>query len=232
MMNTMLPATSLRRLAALVFCFGVIGASAGYAQEADPEADPETALREGVYALQFQIAPHFRLSSFQGSVLSAKKHLTEDRALRFGLSLGANVTNTEYERSDSDIDDEQSQSQQRLSLAVQYMVHPTPDQPVQMYYGAGPELGFARYENTNEDEDFELTRISTSWSIGLSGMVGAEWFVRSDISLMAEYGAALSYRRATDRQETNLSDEDPREVTQSSFGFGGQGVHFGVSVYF
>jgi hypothetical protein len=44
-------------------------------------------LERSTWSLQFQISNNFTLSSFQGSVISAKYHFSKQRAFRFGSAI-------------------------------------------------------------------------------------------------------------------------------------------------
>lgn len=74
----------------LVFCtgFGTV-----YAQTDElPKIDTKNSLLKGAWALQFQINNNFSVSSFQGSTLSAKRHFSNKKAMRFGVSLSGSIS--------------------------------------------------------------------------------------------------------------------------------------------
>lgn len=189
----------------VIACFLVIGSAA-----AQTTADDNT-LRDDAWALQFRVTDNFTLGSFDGSLISAKHHFTDRRALRYGLSLGAS-------REDDGTDE---RTQQLLVFGVDFLDYPgvasNPSGTMQLYWGGGPSISFQR----SESEPI----MNLSWGVGLGGVIGAEWFVRPRLSLLAEYSAALQIQRAT--QEVDGTETNERTDVR----FGGNGVRFGVSAY-
>ena len=215
------------RLLPLVLCaLLVTPCSLSYAQSDD---DPQ--LESGTWALQFQITDNFTLGAFEGSVLSAKRQLSESRALRLGLDINA-VTSSQDERSFAAGGSEDSQTDLNLDLDLQYVSYLNQEGLVRAYAGVGPTLGYGRtkIEETSDEQGSELTR--NTYLVGVVGLVGAEWFVRSNISLTAEYGALASYA-AISTQRVNVQNGNVvGESDESRWRFGSRPVRFGVSVYF
>ena len=88
---------------------------------------------------------------------------------------------------------------------------------------------YTRMLDTNPDSEI---RFNYSYDRGI-GYAGVEWFFHSSMSLHAEYRGAirLSHRRAKRTTESN-SVEDTNRNNGTSFSLGGNGVRFGLSVYF
>jgi hypothetical protein len=57
---------------------------------------------DGKYALQFQISENFTLSDFQGAILSGKYHLGKRSAIRLGLSINFDDSDSDREITLSD----------------------------------------------------------------------------------------------------------------------------------
>ena len=68
------------------------------------DSEKQNSLVAGSWSLQFRITDNFQLSSFQGATISAKRHFSEGRAIRFGMSLNGSVTDKEYRRTDQTSD--------------------------------------------------------------------------------------------------------------------------------
>mgnify|MGYP006196553773 CR=1 FL=1 len=110
-----------------------------------------------------------------------------------------------------------------VGLDIQYVVYPTlrrdPDGALQLFYGLGPEVG----GGVNYiDVDGGPERTQGNVGVGVGGVLGAEWFVRERISLLAEYRTTLAYRYLIidgggNGHEINLSSG---------------GGYLGVSIYF
>jgi hypothetical protein len=80
-------------------------------------------------------------------------------------------------------------------------------------------------------------RENDSWSAGLSAVMGVEWFLRKNLSLLAEYGTLIKYTH--NKRTTTFINNDPlrsqitqEEVVSKRFAINDQAVKFGISLYF
>ena len=215
---------------------GGLLASSVHAQYADEGNEPELVLQEGAWALQFQIRQHLTLSSFQGAAISAKKQLSPRRAFRLGMSVEGRYRSESEEQDGEEEPGSSSTNSQSIFLNAQYIGYAPLRNAVAVYYGAGPSLGFDRNRSTQENSETNREQVNTStyFSIGVEGALGVEWFVRSNISLTAEYNAGLDYSRRVDTSSIEQPDVEDREskTMLNSVGLDSEGVRLGVSVYF
>lgn len=182
---------------------------------------------EDRWALQFGVTENFNLGSFEGSLLSAKKQYNARRAVRVGVGLSADIQ-TSTDESDGSTREE-DQSYQRAEVDVKWIRYPVHDGTLRAYWGTGPSVEFVRNSTTFDDANrTELDRLSLG--AGLTGVLGAEWFVHPRISLSAEYRAGLTYRWT--REDDTLSAGDDSETIRHNVRLGSRGVLFGVSAYF
>lgn len=197
-----------------------LGIDRAHAQER--RGDRPHSLHAGTWALQFGVGENVTLDPFLGSTISGKRHTSAARAWQVGLTLDASVRSDDEE--DSGTDD-----QETLTLTARYLAYPLLDtqdvETVQLYLGAGPQLSFQRDGGGGQG----ASQTSTRWGIGLSGTIGAEWFVHRRISLSGAYEAALLYRREQVEIERPGEDE---ERSSNRYALEAGGVRFGVSVYF
>jgi hypothetical protein len=194
--------------------------------------------------LQFQINNNFSLSSFQGATLSAKRHFSNKKAIRLGISLGGGVSDVEDQSNITGATFGRSGNGQSIGINAQYTIYPSPDKSVNVFFGAGPIVGFSRSSSTitSTPDSFSSTRNKaeeTTWSAGISGILGVEWFATRNISFIAEYASSLGYnssnRKETAEQKTNTSDyimTNEIERHTKGFQFNPNAVKFGLSVYF
>ncbi|HDQ46284.1 MAG TPA: hypothetical protein ENN17_12440 [bacterium] len=196
-------------------------------------------------AVQFQIGGDFTLGSFQGAAFSYKHHRQPSAAYRAGIYIYLNDTNTEMNQWTPGIrkttDD---QVFLNAELNVQAVWYAENTRGVLFYYGTGPFLGFGRYREKNKviapliacpQSESTADRERTSWSLGLTGLAGVEWFVSKSISLHAEYGISLGYSSMKEETETanpGTGSRSNSDVTSTSWQLRSQGVRFGLSVYF
>lgn len=200
------------------------------------------AMTKGAWAMQFQINQDFTLSSFKGATLSLKRHYSPSRALRFGLNLGGSFSNSE-EKNSNDTQVEIDGNSQNIGLTSEYVVYPSPEKRAKLFFGVGPSLGFTRSSQTNLNLNTQprLRAKSTSntWSMGITGVIGVEWFANSHISFLAEYSSFLGYSSTDGKNSLQERNSDGSFVVVNefwrnvdSFSLSARSVNFGLSVYF
>jgi hypothetical protein len=197
-------------------------------------------------ALQFQISSNFTLRSFQGSVISYKRNFSKRSALRFGLSLSTTFRSDERTDYFSPLDSIQSSrdvNDDLFSMIVrcQYVRQSPKKLNTTIFYGAGPLIGY-EYNRTKSDqnnynsESIYNNEVNT-WRVGISFVLGAEWFIRKNMSLLAEYGLDALYEWRNDdstaRQHTSSGENKSVSERKSKiYHIGASSVKFGLSVYF
>ena len=186
-------------------------------------------LQKGAMAIQFGISDNFNLSTFAGSSFSFKYHFSSKIALRAIGDLSAQVY------------DETNQDRVNYSiggkLAVVY--YPKPFYNAAPYFGLGPLIlhGYSYQKSKNTSNVIRETEKETyRWSLGISGIMGAELFVRRNISIHAEYFALLYYQYIKNSENITYDDPDYSDTKQNEkyngYYFNGSNVYFGLSVYF
>lgn len=227
----------------------------GFQSQAKAEGDNNYLVR-GSWSLQFRISNNFTLSSFEGALISAKRHLSNNSAIRFGLSLSGSTgdisTDNIASRIDSLTNDTSNNSSDgelsdiSVGATTQIMFYTTSDKKIDFYFGVGPDLSYTRskrdYDLQYIQQDDPIrngkdTDYSRTWTFGLLGSWGVEYFVTQKLSLMAEYGAGLGYySRYRESKRTQFIDERTqttlRTEEENRFRFYSSNVNFGLSVYF
>ena len=119
---------------------------------------------------------------------------------------------------------------------------------ISVFVAGGPLISYGKDKVNNERisiPDQTGTNIiseemdSVNWNLGLAFAFGTEYFITSELSLTAEYGISIFYQHAQSdrvrRGGTDSSGENYRmdtSIANKGYNLGGQGVKFGVSVYF
>jgi hypothetical protein len=213
---------------------------------------PPTALEAGALALQFRVGPNFSLTHFAGSTISLKHHLTADRAIRYGLSLGGQLQ-TEDEWIPTQALPGRTIDRPRLDATVSahYVIHPRlserPWPTISFFLGGGPEFSLFR-DGTRTVHPLEtgqgVTRSihddrRTRYGAGLAGVAGVEWFVHPRISLSAEHQVLVAWSREerivdrrTEREWADTIEQPRTRQTWRGWNLGSSGGRLGVSVYF
>ncbi|NLT50263.1 MAG: outer membrane beta-barrel protein [Ignavibacteria bacterium] len=220
---------------------------------AQGKTDSTHSLKAGSWALQFGISNNFTLSNFNGSTFSGKYHLTDNSAIRVGLTLSGQTgdrdqsSSTKYNPSASN---EQSKpfEDYNLTLKTAYLFYPNNDKQIKLYFGAGPILGWSKYEVSGTDNNYQNDTLNNSLTekitrnnlqVGLNGILGAEYFLTSYLSVHAEYSATFAYqiqKQKNSGERIYIYDKNNPQITESdikqtSWGFYSGSVLFGLSVY-
>lgn len=148
-----------------------------------------------------------------------------------------------------------------LGLETQLIRYLPNDTAIKPYWGYGPMVNYSysesrtsrESENPREVNERNETSLSTTlqrqerrtWAWGAQGVFGVEWFMHSQISLLAEYRLRAEYvvfrteRTSSTSQEDRRNDERFVRLTQrtdtlrtNGWRIAGEAVRFGVSVYF
>lgn len=194
--------TCIRFITLFITLFAV---AADARAQSDPEStsDSPHRLADDAWALQFGVSSH-TLSPLIGSTITAKHHFSDSRALRYGLGVRAHYRDQDDNRTLHNVD---------VSLIAQYMAYPTvlsdPNADIHLFYGIGPEVRFLTRSSGPNDE--------TTVGLGAAGSIGAEWFVKTRISLTAEYMTTAAFMVSNRIKEFSLQPA---------------GGRLGVSVYF
>ena len=216
----------IKNFLTILVTFFLISSCVLNAQEGESlQEDSKNSLLSGSRSLQFRISNNLTLTSFEGTMISAKKHFTPNSALRFGVGLDIRSGQEDYGavKEDDDLFD--------LELIAQYIYYTSPRAPMNFYLGTGPHFNYNRhvqdrdYEETGEDASWQYDR---SWTIGLLATFGVEWFAIESISFFCEYGASLGYHaRLTESTRYESQTGETKQFSLTS-----QTVDFGLSVYF
>ncbi|MCH8495123.1 MAG: hypothetical protein LAT57_05760 [Balneolales bacterium] len=196
------------------------------------DSDNSHSLQRGSKALQFEISNNFTLSSFTGSVISYKYHVSDNQARRIGLSLN----NSYIERDLPESETEYKNDQLDVSLGVEYtwLNYTQPDSDMKFYYGYGPRInvGYVMRDQVFGERSTDMKR--NMLGVAGIGYAGVEWFFKSSMSLHAEYrmSAQVNYYSERNRIEIEGEGTDSSKNTITTFTLNGDGVRFGLSVYF
>ena len=207
---------------ALVIALLLLGVADAPAQE----MERPHSLDADAWALQFGVGENFTLQSLLGSTVSLKKHMSPARAWQVGVTVNAHVSFAESGRSSSS----STLDREELDITAHYLSYPLldrdPREALQLYLGVGPRLQFTRHAQRQEPSNGPAyTDTSVNWSLGVSGLVGAEWFVHRRISVSGAYRAALSYMRSS-------RDVSEADLGHNTVSLNARGAWLGVSAYF
>lgn len=164
------------------------------------------------------------LSGWQGFGIGLQKKLGNGRIARIGLDLArqtdpVNIVKTTRTNGDMEVVSYDLQlpgsgfsSQHAVALVVD-MVKPLTERTISPYVGAGVFAAFAtnRLDYTDDltvtDQVTEVANSSTSYSIGLRGIIGVSWQIAERFSLFAEYNVDIdAIEWQSDHTETTTNN--------------------------
>jgi len=210
---------------------------------ADGKDSTDIFIKDDSKCLQFLIGSDFRLSSFQGSTISFKKHLSNTRAFRFGVTISGNIEdrNDFYDYENDTLDYRQIKDINNFGINIigQYLKY-IPYKHSHLYYGCGPRIIFSKTTIKSQTQvyttgDWEASSTagksySKNFQIGLIFVAGIEVFISKSISIHSEYNQGISYRYYWYKQYINDNTDLIRK--NNSYFFDKSGVKFGCSFYF
>jgi opacity protein-like surface antigen len=219
-----------------------------------PEKDSTHSLYAGSWSLQFGVSGNFTLSSFNGGTISGKYHLSDNSAIRTGVTINGQMDKTEEEnlqKIDGNSNEENSSTpgeNLNMSLNTAYLYYPTSTNNFKYFIGSGLVGTWRKYRNEEDIKNFHgdtlyststFLRDDNTFEIGLQGLIGIEYFISSNISLHAEYASTLSYfitKNKYNRESFFPTDpghkvNDNREIKTKGWKFTPSSVRFGISVY-
>ena len=236
----------------LVFVMFTCAASALSQVDKNLTTTSTNGLTDDAWAFQFSIQSSFSLGAFQGGLLSAKHHLAPDKAIRIGLGAYFNSSDytglrlTMYDTSKTSTSTNAGVGAQDFDIRMQYVIYPDPTADINAFFGLGPLVGF--FHSSSERQElatpsngaYANAEKRTTWSAGLSGLAGVEWFAWRKISLHAEYGASIRYMWSEGHQEasefspssTGVSSSSTSDFTEKGWTFNYDRFYLGLSVYF
>ncbi len=209
----------------------------------------KTAIAKDAKCLQFRIGSNFSLSSFQGSTISYKKHTSENRAYRVGITVSGEMlkdSRTYVLSNDTDsLHRDYNINNNDFSIAVNWQrLKYSRSGNTYFYYGYGPNISYGLdYQNVLQEE-FDTTepeiiedqdkRILHGISVGATLLAGVEYFITASVSIHAEYSQGIKYTYQWYKILSNYNEDlirnDIRRTNAVSLNAGG--ARFGCSFYF
>jgi len=222
----------------IVFSCFTIGNS--YGQENNTrDSTKTTSLKKGKFALQFQITENFRLSDFQGALISAKYHFSPESAVRFGVGLGADFTETDqlqkFVSNGDDSDDPFFWKRElMINTVFQFIYYLNAIKNPCFFIAIGPKFDYTRSKEMRGEKPLKerSPNIRTSYKaygLGFGAVLnlGTELFIRKNVSLQAEYGVRYMYEY---KKHTTLQPSK-NSYTYEKHTFHPSKVKFGISLY-
>ena len=217
------------------------------ALQAQTSPGKDTLLFENSRALEFQITQNFSLSSFEGSTVSFKQHLTPWQAIRYGLSVSATSSKNDGSQSNSNSQTFiENYSRYSASANAYYLWYSAPKKVIYFYYGAGPIVGYSYSNDEQTTTPFpdrgtwksvskNKTKLLTA---GIGVLCGVECFVIKDVSLCAEYNiSALYSHQRSEKSYSNFNvgypiDYNDNQTSSDGFSLTSNSVKMGLLIYF
>lgn len=210
-------------------------------------------LTEDSKALQFQIGSNFTLTSFQGSAFSFKYHLKPELAFRIGVSLDLNNGSSDKNQNNLNYNDSlynytkvinMNYYNYKVRFNTNIILYSKNSFGLYFFYGVGPFLSVGLVNQKFTETPILLNYPTSVYnsetkekelSLGLTGVGGVEWFISKSISIHAEYSLSAAYNWYKQEITTNQTTSPNISKTQETRNYittTGNGVRFGLSIYF
>ncbi|MCX6175209.1 MAG: outer membrane beta-barrel protein [Ignavibacteriales bacterium] len=142
--------------------------------------------------------------------------------------------------------DNQANSSQNYNLAVNYMWISNIAKEINLYLGIGPLISYSRNHAVDNDETIPSTQnsyvksfyeaTSSSFGLGIQGVIGVECNITEKISMLAEFNLNGTYswdywKYNSENQSTSLSRTENTE-DGSSWNYGLDNIKIGIAYRF
>lgn len=206
----------------------------------------ENSLKAGNWALMFGIDQNFKLTSLNGFTLSIKKHMSDNHALRLGLSVNYdNEDGTNNLAKDTNISEsDRTGNSYSIALYPSYYIYIAPKADVNFYVGLGlfgkyskSKSDYVHYYNHRTENYEDESTGSESIGYGINTNLGVEFFPIKSFSIFAEYSLSFGYSKTQSNDDTTYYFSEGTSTSHSlsvdkKFSLINDGVVFGLCVYF
>ena len=212
------------------------------------EEDPNS-LERGNWALIFEMGTFIDTQTFESFLFASKYHISKRLGVRtgFGYSSNTNDATNSVQWGDFEKNYPAGGKNRLLTASASVVFYPISLSAVTLFLGAGTV-----YRNqSTESNGLWLARTSygifegviheerDEWTAGLSGTLGAEWFIFKRVSLVGEYNVSIAWGKNKTKQFETVTD--PYNGTVTSFVSDDEGditkidadlLRLGIAVYF
>jgi len=198
-------------------------------------------LQKGSWSVQFEVGSDFKLSSFEGAMVSLKYHFSPKIALRFGAGFSGNNIDQRVEFRDKYYEyygnEPVTKYSYNIFLTSNFLYYLKHDSKINVFLGIGPRAGLINNYSERLYIDGYLGILDVeSWAAGLNGVFGCEWFPVPYLSLLAEY-SVYGVIGKTSRKDWTYEISTGYRVEyyntySTDFEFKGNIVKLGLSLYF
>lgn len=120
-----------------------------------------------------------------------------------------------------------------IDASYTWKTYTNPESDIKFYFGNVPGIGIGINKVVREQTGFERVNRSPTFAVEWLGYAGVEWFFNSSMSLHAEYGGSVGFQYTDTKNTIETSgDEEVNNTYLTSVNLDGDGVRFGLSVYF
>lgn len=209
-----------------------------FGQSGEVGAPVKHSLLDGKSALLFEIVGDFDLTSFEGANLSYKHHYTDNRAYRIGVGVSLSHENEDQDASGTRWTENET-TQRSISLTALKLYYRGIHNRGSFYWGVGPRIGYSHdtyARGTPEwDDDYSSENIFDRANAGIACVLGVEWFIAKEFSLLGQYGTVLEYSWTKMEEKRTYVDPPARDYVNnresSILELRADVVRFGLSLY-
>lgn len=162
----------------------------------------------GPWALQFRIERDFAFAGFQNAGLSVQRKVSDRSALRLGIGIAATSGTSSLLTQNFGVLEisgrDAANRLQAYEVGLQWIRYRNSGARARPYWGLGPSIAYGK-SRTSEVGWFEggsstwSLRTLSTWTSGVGGAAGVEWWPAREIGLVFEYGVSVVYQETEDK---------------------------------
>ena len=180
-----------------MFIIMFIISGVAYGGDTDTNLTNVDNIKKGSFALQFKVNENFKITDFNGALISAKYHYSKSAGIQFGFEINSSRDKSEYNimaAPDYSTDERIIE----ICMLIQHILYIKKKASSGLYWGIGPFFNLSnikeRYiEYTSPDDSFSRDYRNKVIGIGITNSFGVEIYIWKNLSLLAEYNLSLKY---------------------------------------
>ena len=200
-------------------------------------------------SLIFGVGENFTLGSFSGSSIAYQKNVSNKKVIRLSMSVDSEnydyrSTIDQYENENDFYynDTEIETNTTHIDITFLMLRYSEPNGKISRYLGLGPHVDiyqrihsdteYAHNDWMPEESEYNYSTDELHYGLGVTAVLGIEWFINPQISFLAEYSQSLTLNKIEDNIESSSYNDTEQETRINDISFTDNPVRMGISFYF
>lgn len=184
------------------------------------QSEPDFLTGKGLL-FKFEGLSNLNLNSFSGGI-GFKYTIDESTWLRHILSISSSRQNPHHRGNET------KGSQLGFNLNTDYIIDMAKREQLKPFWGGGFNVGYRNYYDLSESNLSKNENNRNSYSFGIGGLIGVEYYVKENISLSAEYNVNLVFAYT---EQFSESTNKPAGIKSKTFFISERGLYLNTSSF-